>query len=193
MNATLYTDTASQTRPYSTAQVCQLFQIQESTLKNLSQVLKLSPQVDTNDQQLYFTKADVDLLQQAIDLHRQGKPLSEIVPLLTAPNYQLQMTGSQGTSEETALEKRSTRAEELSSVVEAITHSKEFILNEMSRLLDDRLAGLDEVVVELIRTKSENDALRSKINTLSREKQQLKDEVDSFKPMQFGFYKKTKR
>jgi DNA-binding transcriptional MerR regulator len=193
MNATLYTDTASQTRPYSTAQVCQLFQIQESTLKNLSQVLKLSPQVDTNDQQLYFTKADVDLLQQAIDLHRQGKPLSEIVPLLTSPSYQLQMTGSQGTSEETALEKRSTRAEELSSVVEAITHSKEFILNEMSRLLDDRLAGLDEVVVELIRTKSENDALRSKINTLSREKQQLKDEVESFKPMQFGFYKKTKR
>jgi hypothetical protein len=119
--------------------------------------------------------------------------LSEIVPLLTAPSYQLQMTNSQGTPEETALEKRSTRAEELSSVVEAITHSKEFILNEMSRLLDDRLAGLDEVVVELIRTKSENDALRSKINTLSREKQQLKDEVESFKPMQFGFYKKTKR
>jgi hypothetical protein len=78
-------------------------------------------------------------------------------------------------------------------VVQAISHSKEYILNEMSRLLDDRLAGLDEVVVELIRTKSENDALRSKINTLSREKQALLDEVESFKPVQFGFYKKVRK
>jgi hypothetical protein len=81
----------------------------------------------------------------------------------------------------------------ISSVVQAISHSKEYILNEMSRLLDDRLAGLDEVVVELIRTKSENDALRSKINTLSREKQALLDEVESFKPVQFGFYKKVRK
>jgi hypothetical protein len=81
----------------------------------------------------------------------------------------------------------------ISSVVEAITHSKEYILNEMSRLLDDRLAGLDEVVVELIRTKSENDALRTKINTLSKEKQELVDEVESFKPVQFGFYKKVRK
>jgi DNA-binding transcriptional MerR regulator len=184
----------TQSHPYATPYVCQLFQIQESTLKNLSQVLKLTPQMDSSSQQLHFTQADLDILKQAIELHRQGKPLSEIVPMLITPpaSTALQVAHSYSLNEATPLEMESAPSG-ISSVVQAITHSKEYILNEMSRLLDDRLAGLDEVVVELIRTKSENDALRSKINTLTREKQALLDEVESFKPVQFGFYKKVRK
>lgn len=190
----------TQSHPYATPYVCQLFQIQESTLKNLSQVLKLAPQVDATNQQLHFTQADFETLKHAIELHRQGKPLSEIVPMLTSasastsatPSTALQVAPSYSLNEATPLEVDSAPSG-ISSVVQAISHSKEYILNEMSRLLDDRLAGLDEVVVELIRTKSENDALRSKINTLSREKQALLDEVESFKPVQFGFYKKVRK
>jgi DNA-binding transcriptional MerR regulator len=190
MNASTLNTT--QSYPYATSYVCQLFQIQESTLKNLSQVLKLSPQLDATSQQLNFAQADLDVLKRAIELHRQGKPLSEIVQLLTTTSTTMQFTPSYSLHEASPIEVDATNSG-ISSVVEAITHSKEYILNEMSRLLDDRLAGLDEVVVELIRTKSENDALRTKINALSKEKQELLDEVESFKPVQFGFYKKVRK
>lgn len=78
-------------------------------------------------------------------------------------------------------------------LVESIAASKDTILREMSRLLDERLAGLDEVVVELIRCKTENESLRNKLATALREKDDLKRELESFKPVQFGFYKKVGR
>ena len=78
----------------------------------------------------------------------------------------------------------------LNAIVEAISNSKEHILNEVSRLLDDKLSGLDEVVVELIRSKAENDSLRQKLATTTKEREALKVELASFKPFQFGLYKK---
>jgi hypothetical protein len=78
----------------------------------------------------------------------------------------------------------------LNAIVEAISNSKEHILNEVSRLLDDKLSGLDEVVVELIRTKAENDSLRQKLASITKEREALKVELASFKPFQFGLYKK---
>ncbi|MCS6267450.1 MAG: hypothetical protein H2174_07770 [Vampirovibrio sp.] len=78
----------------------------------------------------------------------------------------------------------------LNAIVEAISNSKEHILNEVSRLLDDKLSGLDEVVVELIRTKAENDSLRQKLAATTKEREALKVELASFKPFQFGLYKK---
>jgi DNA-binding transcriptional MerR regulator len=179
---------------HSAAIVCQMFQIQEATLKNLSQVLKLHPKMG-DAQQMVYTQADVDRLKKAIELHRQGMPLSQIVQQLTAPAKEMAtgVTAPTTTSLAPHQVTATTSTDNIATVVDAISHSKEFILSEMSRLLDDRLSGLDEVVVELIRTKSENDALRAKISTLGQEKQSLQDEIDSFKPVQFGFYKKGKK
>jgi DNA-binding transcriptional MerR regulator len=193
--------------PYTTATLCDMFNIQDSTLKNLVQVLKLSPHIDATTQELRFHESDAERLKQAIGMHRQGKPLSEIVHLLgihapaqhTAPtssaSNELATASRPGqftTPTESTGSQSPNSAENIASVVEAITHSKDFILNEMSRLLDDRLSGLDEVVVELIRTKSENDALRNKISSLNKELDAAKAEVNLFKPVQFGFYKKIK-
>jgi hypothetical protein len=77
-------------------------------------------------------------------------------------------------------------------IVEAIANSKELILNEVARLLDDKLSGLDEVVVELIKAKTENEALKAKLIDLTQQQEQLTAELNSFKPVQFGFYKKVK-
>jgi DNA-binding transcriptional MerR regulator len=207
MTTTTYANTTSpQHHPYSTAQVCEMFSIQETTLKNLVQVLKLAPSFDAEEQQLRFGETDVERLKKAIQLHRQGKPLSEIVQLLGSETRT--QTGLSAPASNTMAPFSATKenaspsggtaarhpdsAEGLATVVEAISHSKDYILTEMSRLLDDRLSGLDEVVVELIRTKSENDALRHKISSLTKEVESAKAEVDCFKPVQFGFYKKVK-
>ena len=79
----------------------------------------------------------------------------------------------------------------LVTLVDAISQSKETILKEISKLLDDRLAGLDEVVVELIRCKAENDSLRQKLAATLKDKEGLEQELARFKPVQFGFYKKV--
>ena len=55
-------------------------------------------------------------------------------------------------------------------------------------VLDEKLDGMDEVVVELIRAKTENENLRNKLNELNRENFELKTRLNSFKSVGFGFY-----
>lgn len=79
----------------------------------------------------------------------------------------------------------------ITTMVEAVSQVKEGILKDLGRLLDDKLAGLDEVVVELIRCKSENDSLKKKLNEAVMARESLEHELARFKPVQFGFYRKT--
>ena len=79
----------------------------------------------------------------------------------------------------------------ITAMVEAVSQVKEGILKDLGRLLDDKLAGLDEVVVELIRCKSENDSLKKKLNEAVLARESLEHELARFKPVQFGFYRKT--
>ena len=58
----------------------------------------------------------------------------------------------------------------------------------MTSVLSEKLDGLDEVIVELIKAKTENETLRQKINTLNKENFALKTENASFKPVGLGFY-----
>jgi hypothetical protein len=83
------------------------------------------------------------------------------------------------------------KKENLALIVEAVSQAKEGILKDLAKLLDDKLAGLDEVVVELIRCKSENDTLKQKLKTALDEKETLRFELSKFKPVQFGFYRKV--
>lgn len=62
------------------------------------------------------------------------------------------------------------------------------ITDSMSKIIDDKLDGMDEVVVELIRCKTENETLRQKINELNKENYHLKNTVKGFKSVGLGFY-----
>lgn len=64
------------------------------------------------------------------------------------------------------------------------------ITNSMSKIIDEKLDGMDEVVVELIRCKTENETLRQKINELNKENYHLKNTMKSYKSVGFGFYVK---
>ena len=61
----------------------------------------------------------------------------------------------------------------------------------ITSVLDEKLDGMDDVVMELIRVKSENETMRFKINELNKENYKLKKEINSFKKVPFGFYTKT--
>ena len=64
------------------------------------------------------------------------------------------------------------------------------ITNSMSKIIDEKLDGMDEVVVELIRCKTENETLRQKINELNKENYHIKNTIKSYKSVGFGFYVK---
>ena len=61
---------------------------------------------------------------------------------------------------------------------------------KISKVIDEKLEGMDDVVVELIRCKTDNETLKQKIVDLNKEIYQLKNEVNSFRSVGLGFYKK---
>lgn len=62
--------------------------------------------------------------------------------------------------------------------------------NTLSKLIDEKLDGMDEVVVELIRCKTENETLRQKLNELNKENYNLKNKLKSYKSVGLGLYMK---
>ena len=60
----------------------------------------------------------------------------------------------------------------------------------IAKVIDEKLEGMDDVVVELIRCKTDNETLKQKIVDLNKEIYQLKNEVNSYKAVGLGFYKK---
>ena len=64
------------------------------------------------------------------------------------------------------------------------------VINKITNVLSEKLDGLDEVIVELIKAKTENETLRQNVNELNKENFALKTENSSFKPVGLGFYVK---
>lgn len=110
-------------------------------------------------------------------------------PMTVTPPVNPKPMQAQSSSQTTSV---STNRDALAMMVETVSQVKEGILKDLSRMLDDKLSGLDEVVVQLIRAQSENESLKKKIDELTHRNNELEQEVESFKPVQFGFYKKMR-
>ena len=89
-----------------------------------------------------------------------------------------------------------TDAKQPSAVLNILNSLKEMenkLSNRIAKVIDEKLEGMDEVVVELIRCKTDNETLRQKIIDLNKEIYQLKNELHSYKPVRLGFYKKKEK
>lgn len=62
------------------------------------------------------------------------------------------------------------------------------ITQSVSTTIDEKLDGMDEVVVELIRCKTENETLRQKLNELNKENYHLKSSLKCYKNIGLGLY-----
>ena len=83
-----------------------------------------------------------------------------------------------------------------SAVLNILSSLKEMetkLSNRIAKVIDEKLEGMDEVVVELIRCKTDNETLRQKIIDLNKEIYQLKNDLHSYKPVGLGFYKKKEK
>ena len=79
----------------------------------------------------------------------------------------------------------------ISQIINMLKDIEKSMTDKVTSVLDEKLDGMDDVVMELIRVKSENETMRFKINELNKENYKLKKEINSFKKVPFGFYTKT--
>lgn len=88
--------------------------------------------------------------------------------------------------------KMSTNASQLvvDSLLKSLHSMENNITESVTKILDERLEGMDEVVVELIRCKTENENLKKQIEDMNKENYDLKKENASYRPFVFGLYVK---
>lgn len=161
----------------------------------------------TLDGKIYFTKNDFSVMQKLSKAHEElglldndeniDKPFVEKKEKPDIPKFEIKP--------KIKLPKLSQKTDNTVNKNSAVQNAqietnnnlniKEFessIINKMEELLTKKLDGLDEVVVELIRTKTEINMLRSKLDEMEAKNYTLSNEVNSYKNIGFGLYIKSK-
>ena len=158
----------------------------------------------TLDGKIYFTKDDFSVMQKLSKAHEElgndeniDKPFVEKKEKPDTPKFEIKP--------KIKLPKLSQKTDNTVNKNSAVQNAqietnnnlniKEFessIINKMEELLTKKLDGLDEVVVELIRTKTEINMLRSKLDEMEAKNYTLSNEVNSYKNIGFGLYIKSK-
>ena len=77
---------------------------------------------------------------------------------------------------------------ELKMLIKNLVVSQENVVKRLTKVIDEKLEGMDEVVVELIRCKTENEKMQQQVNKLTKENYALKSRMSSYKPVGFGLY-----
>ena len=131
------------------------------------EIVKLCKKADitprkTDDGKTYFSLDDVRALKQA-------KDSSSNVPATMSKNASQLVVDS---------------------LLKTLQRMENNITDSVSKILDERLEGMDEVVVELIRCKTENENLKNQIEELTKENYSLKKENASYRPFMLGLYTK---
>lgn len=78
-------------------------------------------------------------------------------------------------------------------ILTSIRNMEMTLSDKIAKVIDEKLEGMDEVVVELIRCKTDNETLKQKIIDLNKEVYQLKNDLNSYKHVGLGLYKKKER
>lgn len=78
----------------------------------------------------------------------------------------------------------------VNNLLDTLNKMESNITESMTKLIDEKLEGMDDVVLELVRCKTENENLKNKVNELNKENFKLKNILNSFKPLMCGFYVK---
>lgn len=170
--------------PYTITYVCELLGLDEPRVLAMSKAVGVQPHRDIATGRIQFSVQDLEQLRKAT-MPDARNPLVANTPSAMTPGKAAYASVPQRAATGGGMSRG-----EISVIVDAVSNAKEGILRDLSQLLDDKLAGLDEVVVELIRSKSENDTLRDEIKRLAESRDHLQMELARFKPAAFGFYRK---
>ena len=121
--------------------------------------------------QIYFSIDEVKKLKSAKSSLLTGNGIKKMnndktLPVMTKPNSQAVVNG----------------------LLDTLNKMESNITSSMTKIIDEKLEGMDDVVLELVRCKTENENLKNKVNELNKENFKLKNILSSFKPLFAGFY-----
>ena len=164
------------TENYTPKMLRELFDTDNSGISTLCREARLVPKKDLSGN-TYFTKHDVQTLKKIKDLHSKNAMIVE--DLMTSSSKALSIPVNNVAIEDT-FNKLNERFEVFQSNLE----------EKISSIIDEKLDGMDEVVVELIRCKTENETLKFKMNEMEKLNYSLKNQLSSYKNIGFNLYVK---
>ena len=165
----------------------------------------LKPKTDSMGN-AYFTKSDVDTLKKIKELYSKSKEIQEMNSMsvenkielnedkkseeITNPDKKINFLtkAKNRIKSETVLPMSSSYP--LFNLQAQMERFENNLVAKMSEILSEKMDGFDEIIVELIRAKTENENLRQQVNTLNKQVFILKGELASFNPLPFGLYTK---
>jgi len=152
----------------------------------LRQRKKMNEQVNDSEsiqKKTYATVPVKSMVKQFKDLKIAQPPLNKPVPKQAVEKKLVPNTTT-----------KSNGAVVVEKICNSLSVMETSITNKISNLIDkkleEKLDGMDEVVVELVRCKTENETLRYKMNELNKELYNLKNELSCYKSIGLGFYVK---
>ena len=168
----------------SAGDVRRILNTDNSEIKDLCKQLKVYPKRDKRTGKAFFMREDVEFLRRMKELHSKTSKYREIDarPAAFSP-VQAPMQPVQ-VQDNTAM----LVVNEFKSLVEKMMANQDRLIDRMQTTLETKLEGLDEVVVELIQVKTENENLRIKLNQMTKENYELKNSLEEFRPVGFGFF-----
>lgn len=202
----------------SAGQLLRILNSNPKEVSTLCQKACLKPKKDGFGN-IYFSKDDIDVLKKVKELYQHTKELQEekkraieeAVKKMeetremeaaevensaktTVKDNFLQRAKQKVRFEENQSEERTfnylSSQEGSAGVAKGVQVLENNIVDRISKVISDKMEGLDEIIVELIRAKTENESLRQKLNELNKENFSLRSENASFKSVGLGFYVK---
>lgn len=146
--------------------VRKLLNVDNKEIVELCKKTSVTPKKDHKGQ-IYFSVDEVKKLRSA-----KSSTIAEMnekkvtLPVMTKPNSQAVVNG----------------------LLDTLNKMENNITTSMTKLIDEKLEGMDDVVLELVRCKTENENLKNKVNELNKENFKLKNTLNSFKPLVCGFF-----
>jgi len=141
--------------------VRRLLNIDNKEIVELCKKTSVNPRKDSKGQ-IYFSMDEVKKLKNAKTSDKNS------LSVISKPNSQMVVNN----------------------LLDTLTKMENNITTSMTKIIDEKLEGMDDVVLELVRCKTENENLKNKVNELNKENFKLKNILNSFKPLVCGFYVK---
>ena len=149
--------------------VRKLLNVDNREIVELCKKTSVTPKKDRKGQ-VYFSVDEVKRLKNAKNAltgrKMETKEKTTTLPAMTKPNSQAVVNG----------------------LLETLNKIETNITSSMTKIIDEKLEGMDDVVLELVRCKTENENLKNKINDLNKENFKLRNVLNSFKPLFAGLY-----
>lgn len=152
----------------------EMLKIDNSRIQQLCKMASIKPKKDSRGL-TYFTKDDVETMKNISGSKPTGLQ-SKLAMIQAQTKNQVITNPIENTS--------------LVQLIDSLKNIETAITEKVSSIMDEKLDGMDDVVVELIRCKTENETLRFKINELNKENYNLKNEISSYKNVALNVYVK---